>query len=156
MQWEFIDTELKNKELELLTTATYIEQRNHNLRNLRDNLDAASDIDSNKSTTNEISNPELSKELDSIIKTRSSFDSFKNQFTKAFPNFFKTLVNIHPTLSPTDLQLCAYIKMNQTNQDIANINNLSTRSVESQRYRLRKKLNIDKQTDLFNYLTNLD
>ena len=74
----------------------------------------------------------------------------------SFPNFLKTLINIHPTLSPTDLQLCAYIKMNQTNQDIANINNLSTRSVESQRYRLRKKLNIDKQTDLFNYLTNLD
>ena len=88
---------------------------------------------------------ELSKKLDSIIKTRSSFDSFKNQFTKAFPNFFKTLINMHPTLSPTDLQLCAYIKMNQTNQDIASINNISTRSVESQRYRLRKKLNIDKQ-----------
>ena len=58
-------------------------------------------------------------------------------------------------LSFNDLQLCAYIKMNQTNQDIASINNLSTRSV-GQRYRLRKKLNIDKQTDLFNYLTNLD
>ena len=153
---EFIDTELKNKELELLSTATYIEQRNNNLRNLRDNLNTASDVDSNKSTINEISNPELSKELDSIIKTRSSFDSFKNQFTKAFPNFFKTLINIHPTLSPTDLQLCAYIKMNQTNQDIASINNLSKRSVESQRYRLRKKLNIDKQTDLFKYLTNFD
>ncbi len=36
------------------------------------------------------------------------------------------------------------------------INNLSKRSVESQRYRLRKKLNLDKQIDLFNYLTNLD
>ena len=153
---EFIDTELKNKELELLSTATYIEQRNNNLRNLRDNLNAASDSNSNKSTINKVSNPELSKELDSIIKSRSSFDSFKNQFTKAFPNFFKTLINLHPSLSPTDLQLCAFIKMNQTNQDIASINNLSRRSVESQRYRLRKKLNIDKQTDLFNYLTNLD
>lgn len=153
---ELIDTELKNKELELLSTATYIEQRNNNLRNLRDNLNTALEGDFNKSTINEISNPDLSKELDSIIKSRSSFDSFKNQFTKAFPNFFKTLINMHPTLSPTDLQLCAYIKMNQTNQDIASINNLSTRSVESQRYRLRKKLNIDKQTDLFNYLTNLD
>jgi DNA-binding CsgD family transcriptional regulator len=153
---EFIDTELKNKELELLSTATYIEQRNNNLRNLRDNLNAASDSNSNKSTINKVSNPELSKELDSIIKSRSSFDSFKNQFTKAFPNFFKTLINLHPSLSPTDLQLCAFIKMNQTNQDIASINNLSRRSVESQRYRLRKKLNIDKKTDLFNYLTNLD
>ncbi len=153
---ELMDSELKNKELELLSTTTFIEQRNNNLRNLRDNLNTASDVESNKSTIKEISNPELSKELDSIIKSRNSFDSFRNQFTKAFPDFFKTLIKMHPTLSPTDLQLCAYIKMNQTNQDIASINNLSTRSVESQRYRLRKKLNIDKQTDLFNYLTNLD
>ena len=151
-----MNSELKNKELELLSPTTYIAQRNNNLRNLRDNLNTASDVESNKSTIKEISNPELSKELDSIIKSRNSFDSFRNQFTKAFPDFFKTLIKMHPTLSPTDLQLCAYIKMNQTNQDIASINNLSKRSVESQRYRLRKKLNIDKQTDLFNYLTNLD
>ena len=152
----FIDTELKNKELELLSTATYIEQRNNNLRNLRDNLNLATNNDSNKSKVNQFSTPKLTKELDSIIKSRSSFDSFKNQFTKAFPDFFKMLLNLHPNLSPTDLRLCAYIKMNQTNQDIASINNLSTRTVESQRYRLRRKLNIDKQTDLFNYLTNLD
>ena len=156
LEREFIDTELKNKELELLSTATYIEQRNNNLRNLRDNLNLATNNDSNKSKVNQFSAPKLTKELDSIIKSRSSFDSFKNQFTKAFPDFFKTLLNLHPNLSPTDLRLCAYIKMNQTNQDIASINNLSTRTVESQRYRLRRKLNIDKQTDLFNYLTNLD
>ena len=156
LEREFIDTELKNKELELLSTATYIEQRNNNLRNLRDNLNLATNNDSNKSKVNQFSTPKLTKELDSIIKSRSSFDSFKNQFTKAFPDFFKMLLNLHPNLSPTDLRLCAYIKMNQTNQDIASINNLSTRTVESQRYRLRRKLNIDKQTDLFNYLTNLD
>ena len=156
LEREFIDTELKNKELELLSTATYIEQRNNNLRNLRDNLNIATNNDSNKSKVNQFSTPKLTKELDSIIKSRSSFDSFKNQFTKAFPDFFKKLLNLHPNLSPTDLRLCAYIKMNQTNQDIASINNLSTRTVESQRYRLRRKLNIDKQTDLFNYLTNLD
>ena len=153
---EFIDTELKNKELELLSTATYIEQRNNNLRNLRDNLNTAVNDDPDKSIINNISTPELTKKLDSIIKSRSKFDTFKNQFTKAFPDFFKTLINLHPDLSPTDLRLCAYIKMNQTNQDIAGINNISTRTVESQRYRLRRKLNIDKQTDLFNYLTNLD
>ena len=142
--------------LVFITKDWLIEQRNNNLRNLRDNLNLAANDDSNKSKIKEFSTPKLTKELDSIIKSRSSFDSFKNQFTKAFPDFFKTLLNLHPNLSPTDLRLCAYIKMNQTNQDIASINNLSTRTVESQRYRLRRKLNIDKQTDLFNYLTNLD
>ena len=156
LEREFIDTELKNKELELLSTVTYIEQRDNNLRNLRDNLNLAANNDSNKSKGYEFSTPKLTKELDSIIKPRSSFDSFKNQFSKAFPDFYKTLLNLHPNLSPTDLRLCAYIKMNQNNQDIAGINNISTRTVESQRYRLRMKLNIDKQTDLFNYLTNLD
>ena len=158
VQKELINTELKNKQLELIATTSYIEQRNSYLENLRDNLKNKSiagqspDFESKGS----ILNSDLTEELDQIIGSRNSFDSFKNQFTKAFPDFFKTLIKMHPTLSPTDLQLCAYIKMNQTNQDIASINNLSTRSVESQRYRLRKKLNIDKQTDLFNYLTNLN
>ena len=75
---------------------------------------------------------------------------------KLFPDFFKTLISLHPELSSTDLQLCAYIKLNQSNHDIASIKNLSLRSVESQRYRLRKKLKIEKTLDLFNYLTNLD
>ena len=158
VQKELINTELKNKQLELIGTTSYIEQRNTYLENLRDNLKSKSsagqsvDMDNKESKVNSV----LTEELDNIIQSRNSFESFKNQFNKAFPDFLKNLIYLHPDLSPTDLQLCAYIKLNQSNKDIASIKNLSLRTIESQRYRLRKKLKIQKSTDLFNYLTNLD
>ena len=158
VQKELINTELKNKQLELIGTTSYIEQRNTYLENLRDNLKSKSsagqsvDMDNKESKVNSV----LTEELDNIIQSRNSFESFKNQFNKAFPDFLKNLISLHPDLSPTDLQLCAYIKLNQSNKDIASIKNLSLRTIESQRYRLRKKLKIQKSTDLFNYLTNLD
>ena len=158
IQKELINTELKNKQLELIGTTSYIEQRNSYLKNLRDSLknksiaEQSSDFESKDSNLNS----DLTKELDQIIGSRNSFESFNNQFNKAFPDFFKNLISLHTDLSSTDLQLCAYIKLNQSNQDIARIKNLSLRTVESQRYRLRKKLKIEKTMDLFNYLTNID
>ena len=158
IQKELINTELKNKQLELIGTTSYIEQRNSYLENLRDSLKnksisgQSSDFESKDSNLNS----DLTKELDQIIGSRNSFESFNNQFTKAFPDFFKNLISLHPNLSSTDLQLCAYLKLNQSNHDIASIKNLSLRTVESQKYRLRKKLKIERTQDLFNYLTNID
>ena len=158
IQKELINTELKNKQLELIGTTSYIEQRNSYLENLRDNLKnkprVGKSTDSNSKGLKV--NSDLSEELDQIIGSRNSFESFNNQFTKAFPDFFKNLISLHPNLSSTDLQLCAYLKLNQSNHDIASIKNLSLRTVESQKYRLRKKLKIERTQDLFNYLTNLD
>ena len=158
IQKELINTELKNKQLELIGTTSYIEQRNSYLENLRDSLKNKSISGQSPDFESKVSNlnSDLTKELDQIIGSRNSFESFNNQFNKAFPDFFKNLISLHPDLSQTDLQLCAYIKLNQSNQDIARIKNLSLRSVESQRYRLRKKLKIEKTQDLFNYLTNID
>ena len=158
VQKELINTELKNKQLELIGTTSYIEQRNTYLENLRDNLKSKSSAGQSVDIGNKDSEvrSDLTEELDNIIQSRNSFESFKNQFNKAFPDFLKNLISLHPDLSPTDLQLCAYIKLNQSNKDIASIKNLSLRTIESQRYRLRKKLKIQKSTDLFNYLTNLD
>jgi len=158
VQKELINTELKNKQLELIGTTSYIEQRNSYLENLRDNLKNKSSAGKSPDLNNNGSkvNSDLTKQLDQIIGSRNSFESFNNQFSKAFPDFFKNLISLHPNLSSTDLQLCAYIKLNQSNQDIASIKNLSLRTVESQRYRLRKKLKIEKTMDLFNYLTKLD
>ena len=158
IQKELINTELKNKQLELIGTTSYIEQRNSYLENLRDNLKNKSSAGKSPDLNNNGSkvNSDLTKQLDQIIGSRNSFESFNNQFSKAFPDFFKNLISLHPNLSSTDLQLCAYIKLNQSNQDIASIKNLSLRTVESQRYRLRKKLKIEKTMDLFNYLTKLD
>jgi len=60
----------------------------------------------------------------------------------------------HPDLSPRELRLCAYLKMNLSTKEIAPLMNISIRGVEIGRYRLRKKLNLDREDNLINYLMN--
>ena len=76
------------------------------------------------------------------------FKNFESQFTEVYPDFFKSLVLRYGKLSQNDLRLCAYIKMNQTTNQIAQITGVSIRTVETQRYRLGKKLKLAESEDL--------
>ncbi len=67
----------------------------------------------------------------------------------------KRLKDLYPTLSPNELRLCAYLRLNMTTKDIAQILNISIRGVEISRYRLRKKLGIEGDTNLIDFMINL-
>lgn len=68
--------------------------------------------------------------------------SFKKSFDSIDNDFLKRLHTVHPALSPSDLKLCAYLRLNLSSKEIAPILNISVRSVEIKRYRLRKKLSL--------------
>ena len=72
-------------------------------------------------------------------------------FSQVYTKFYKRLNKV-AKLSQTDLRLASYIKMNHTNNEISRISGISMRSVESQRYRLSKKLNLDQGQDLNRYI----
>jgi DNA-binding CsgD family transcriptional regulator len=57
-----------------------------------------------------------------------------------------------PSLSQNDLKLCAYLKMNLSSKEMAQLMSITIRAVEVSRYRLRKKLNVSSDTNLFDYL----
>ncbi|HEY6902326.1 MAG TPA: LuxR C-terminal-related transcriptional regulator, partial [Puia sp.] len=57
-----------------------------------------------------------------------------------------------PQLSPTDLKLCAYLRLNLASKEIAQILNISLKGVEVSRYRLRKKLNLSPEVNLYDFL----
>lgn len=54
------------------------------------------------------------------------------------------------------MKLCAYLRMNLSSKQIAQLENISVRGVEISRYRLRKKLLLSKETSLFNFLLEID
>jgi len=62
----------------------------------------------------------------------------------------------HPAITGNELKLCAYLRMNLSTKEIAQLTNISVRGVEISRYRLRKKLQISSETSLFDYLVNLN
>jgi DNA-binding CsgD family transcriptional regulator len=61
----------------------------------------------------------------------------------------------HPKLTPNDLRLCAYLRLNLSSKEIAPLLNISPRSVEVKRYRLRKKMDLPHDFNLTNYILEI-
>lgn len=83
------------------------------------------------------------------------FEIFDVNFEKVNQNLFKNLKQIDPTLTKRELRLCAFVKMDLTNKEIAPLLSISIRGVESARYRVRKKLNIHHEDNFISFLENL-
>ena len=58
----------------------------------------------------------------------------------------------HPELTPNDLKFCAYLRLNLSSKEMAPLLNISIKSVETKRYRLRKRLQLHHDDSLVNYI----
>ena len=133
------------KKRELFSKSNFILQRNDFLKSILD------EIDKNKSE-NVIS--KIKKQVSKVIRSESLYEEFDKKFVEVFPDFYKK-VNSNYNLSKTDIRLIAYIKMNKSNNEIAQISGISLRTVQSQRYRLAKKLKLEKFQDLNSFIFNI-
>ena len=148
---QIISKELEKKEVELVSKTNFIAQRNQYLNVLKDSINKE---EKNK-TSAELISKNIKNDINRIIGSQKVFEDFENHFTKVYPEFLKELIKRYGQLSQTDLRLCAYIKMNQTKSEIALITGASSRTIESQRYRLSKKLNLTKQEDLSSLIISI-
>jgi DNA-binding CsgD family transcriptional regulator len=81
---------------------------------------------------------------------------FETNFEQVHHDFFTSLKTHYPDLSQRELRLCAFIKMNLTNKEISPLLNISVRGVETARYRLRKKMDLEHDANLTEYLESID
>ncbi|CAL2104556.1 LuxR family transcriptional regulator [Tenacibaculum sp. 190130A14a] len=93
--------------------------------------------------------------IDQSLKDNDDWEFFQEAFNNADSEFLKRLKSLHPNLSPNDLKLCAYLRLNLSSKEIAPLFNISVRSVEIKRYRLRKKMNLQHENNLVDYILNL-
>ena len=93
--------------------------------------------------------------IDKSLNQNDNWEMFQEAFNNADSAFLKTVKSLHPSLSPNDLKLCAYLRLNLSSKEIAQLLNISPRSVEIKRYRLRKKLDLNHQDNLVNYILEL-
>ena len=84
---------------------------------------------------------------------RDSIKVFEANFERVHHEFFNELKERYPDLTSKELRLCALVKMNLTNKEIAPIMNISIRGIETARYRLRKRLSI--HDDMVEFLEKL-
>ncbi|MBL4702906.1 MAG: hypothetical protein JKY54_00155 [Flavobacteriales bacterium] len=94
-----------------------------------------------------------------IVKQLTGDTSFKDGFLLHFNGVHKgfedNLCRKHPSLSASEIKLCAYLRMNLTSLDIAQLQGVEKSSVNQARYRLRKKMNLDKEVDLVVYMSSI-
>lgn len=83
------------------------------------------------------------------------WDDFKLYFEETNPGFLVSLARKHPFLTPIDLKYCCYLKMNMSNDELRNVFGISLESVRTHKYRLKKKLLLDKEEDLRHYLRSV-
>ena len=77
---------------------------------------------------------------------------FEKNFDIVYDEYLTRLGNTFPELTVSDKKLCAYLKMDLSSKEIAPLMNLTYRSVEMTRYRLRKKLNLSREQNLIEFL----
>lgn len=148
---QIAEKSLKTKKMELINKSNFIIQRNQHLNNLLTLI--------NKNETDHEENIKLVNKVNrvvkNILKSETVYSQFEAQFQEVYPEFFKVLVTKHGKLTSTDIQLCCYIKMNQTSKIIAQLTGVSVRTVEGQKYRLKKKLCLQKEMDLVTYIHSI-
>lgn len=97
----------------------------------------------------------INKKLSDLISEEEVWEDFKIQFEKIRPEFFNQLKKVAPSLSVNDLKHCTYIVANLKSKEVAQLINVSPRSVETARYRIKKKMGLEKDDNLYDLLSQL-
>jgi DNA-binding CsgD family transcriptional regulator len=144
---ERLEKDFKSKSKELAASTMSIVRKNELLAEVKNQLLEAVE-------TKEAIMP-IVNTIDKSLRNNDDWEFFKEAFNNVDRKFLKKLKKLHPNLSPNDLKLCAYLRLNLSSKEIAPLFNISSRSVEIKRYRLRKKMNLSHEKNLVNYILEL-
>lgn len=81
---------------------------------------------------------------------------FEARFERVHQSFFRNLATKYPELTLAERRLCAYLRLDMSTKEIAELTHVSVRSVEQARYRLRKHLGLSRDVELSSFLSRFD
>ena len=145
------DIQFKTRELSNITMN--VVRKNEILQDISNRLDKLSALEDKAEINRHITH------IRSLIRENISHDddwrTFMHNFDAAYGDFTQRLQQRHAGLTPTELRVCCYLIMGLNSKDMARVFNISHRSVEMTRYRLRKKLELTRDTNLSDYLQSI-
>jgi len=92
-------------------------------------------------------------QLINLAKTNDPF--FITRFKEVYPEFCEKLLSQYPNLKDSELKISAFLRLNLTNKEIGQYENISLRSVETRKYRLKKKFGLAPEADLIKWIQEL-
>lgn len=145
-----LKSELELKDRELVSILLQLSQKNEIISTI-DNLSSPGQkAGSSKQILEKINQITQTKNLQKL-----DWSIIENQIEKLHPGFFNHLLVKHPLLTNNEKKLCCYLRLGLSSKDISGLQNISTKSVEISRVRLRKKLKINSKLRLTNYLSQI-
>ncbi len=144
------DMLIKNKEL--TTNVLYLLQKNELINSITSRL---LKLKENLKAENVAPVQKIIVDLQSITE-KEVWEEFEYRFQNVHEEFYQNLKKKFPDLTPSEIKLAAFLRLNMNTKEIASITNQSVNSLETARYRLRKKLGITNQeVNLVNFLLNI-
>lgn len=144
---EQLEADVIRKSEELANSTIALLKRNELLGQLKDQISRHTIQSENQSGLQK-----LIHTIDKNISHSEDWKLFETNFNQVHESFLKKLSQQFPMLSHGDLRLAAYLRMNLSTKEIAQLLNITARSVELKRYRLRSKMNLDTHENLNDYM----
>ena len=150
---EKLHAEMKIKDKELANSTMEMIQKNKSLISINKELRKL--IRETQDNTSKDRLNLLIRKINRQINAENQWEVFEKHFESVHEDFLNDLKLKFPDLTPRELKLCAYLRLNISSKEIATLMNISTRGVEISRYRLRKKLKLDHKTNLTAFIMSI-
>lgn len=150
---EKLQSEVEHKNSELATSAMNLVQKKEMLSKLKEDLVQYKGFPDENKANKEFQ--KILKVIDKELDHNEEWEQFAVHFDSVHTNFLKKLKDRYPSLTTSDLKVAAYLRLNLSSKEIAQLMNISIRGVETSRYRLRKKLELPNEVNLFDHLIKI-
>jgi PAS domain S-box-containing protein len=145
-----LKNELTEKENQLINYAKSLQERDDYLYKVKNMLDQGKALTNNNN--NIITN--IGKNIELQLQNKSDWLQLEQEFIRINPLFMNKLSTKYPRLTNTEVRVCAMIKLNLRSKEIADILNISQKTIDNHRLKIRKKLNLNEHTQLSVFLMN--
>jgi ligand-binding sensor domain-containing protein len=150
LESEKIAEQLEYKKRELITSTMHLVHKNEMMREIMGKL-----VDIRKVCPDDATSTQLKKLIHVVERDADLDENWEDlmyHFNEVHEDFYTNLKQQFPELTNKDLKLCAYLRMNLSTKDIALLSNVSHRGIDASRYRLRKKLDLDSEVNLTEFM----
>lgn len=149
---EKLRTEMIHRDKELANQTMDLIRKNKFLQNIKEELLKLKRTGNDSFLNDKISS--LILKIDRDIDHNKQWEVFESAFDEVHEDFLNRIKAAYPNLTPKELRLCAYLRLNISSKEIAPLMNISVRGVEICRYRVRKKLEIERDTNMTSFIIN--
>jgi ligand-binding sensor domain-containing protein len=152
LQHEKLESDLRHMNNELATATMHLLNKNEFITGIKGHLTHIIKKNGHDETRRELL--QITKDIENNISDDSDWEHFQFHFDRVHGDFSTRFKSTFPGLTPQEIKLSAYLRMNLSTKEIAQLLNISVRGVEISRYRLRKKLHLDRNQNLQDFILN--